>query len=46
MIAGGVKTSKSDEKVTKNFSKTHLEIGIDALLELKNKGLAIKHLRF
>ena len=46
MIAEGVKTSKSDKLITQNFVEKHLEIGIDALLEIKNSGLAIKHLRF
>lgn len=46
MIAEGIKTSKSDKLVTENFVSTHLDIGIDALLELKNKGLSVKHLRF
>ncbi len=46
MIPEGVKTDKSDKKVTDNFVKQHLEIGIDALLELINSGKSVKHLRF
>lgn len=46
MIAEGVKTTRSDKIVTENFVETHLQIGIDALLEIKNKGVAIRHLRF
>lgn len=46
MIAEGVKTDKSDTVVTENFAELHLRIGIDALKELQNKGLTIKHLRF
>lgn len=46
MIPDGVKTSKSDESVTKSFVEKHLQIGIDALLELKNSGESVKHLRF
>ncbi len=46
MIAEGVKTSSSDKLVTKNFVEKHLQIGIDALLEIKNSGTAVKHLRF
>jgi len=46
MIADGVKTSKSDILVTQNFVEKHLKIGVDALLEIKNSGKAIKHLRF
>jgi AMP nucleosidase len=46
MIAEGVKTDQSDQKVTENFVANHLQIGIDALKELQNKGLTVKHLRF
>ena len=46
MISEGVKTSKSDEKVTEEFLQMHLNIGIDALSEIKNKGMSVKHLRF
>jgi AMP nucleosidase len=46
MIPEGVKTSKSDETVTKSFVEQHLQVGIDALLELKNSGESVKHLRF
>jgi len=46
MAPEGVKTSKSDDIVTKNYSIKHLEIGIDSLLELINSGESVKHLRF
>ncbi len=46
MISAGVKTSKSDELVTKSFVEEHLQAGIDALMEIKNNGLSVKHLRF
>jgi AMP nucleosidase len=46
MIPEGVKTEASDKKITDKFSSTHLEIGIDALNELINKGLTVKHLKF
>jgi AMP nucleosidase len=46
MIAEGVKTEVSDVKVTENYLNNHLQIGIDALKELINKGATIKHLRF
>jgi AMP nucleosidase len=42
----GVKTSKSDVKVTAKFAQTHLNIGIDALKELINSGESVKHLIF
>jgi AMP nucleosidase len=46
MIAEGVKTELSDAKVTDNFVNSHLQIGIEALQELQNKGVSVKHLRF
>lgn len=46
MIAEGVKTEASDVKVTQQYQDSHLQIGIDALKELMNKGVIIKHLRF
>lgn len=46
MIPEGVKTESSDAKVTENFVHDHLQIGIDSLKELQNKGVSVKHLRF
>jgi AMP nucleosidase len=46
MIPEGVKTSSSDKKVTDKFVKKHLEIGIDSLVELRDSGESVKHLRF
>jgi AMP nucleosidase len=46
MIPDGVKTSKSDELVTKNFVDDHIQIGINALEEIMNNGRSVKHLRF
>ena len=46
MIPQGVKTTKSDSLVTKNFVEDHIKIGIDALLEIKLNGKSVKHLRF
>lgn len=46
MIPEGVKTSSSDQGVTSNFAKTHLEIGIEALMELITSGDSVKHLRY
>jgi AMP nucleosidase len=46
MISEGVKTSESDKKVSKDFLVEHLNIGISSLVELINKGLSVKHLRF
>ena len=46
MIPEGVKTGDSDEKVTDEFVKMHLEIGIDSLQELIHSGESVKHLRY
>ncbi|MBN4081629.1 AMP nucleosidase [bacterium AH-315-C07] len=46
MIPEGIKTEKSDKVVTKKFVNQHLQIGIDSLYELKNRGKSVKHLKF
>jgi AMP nucleosidase len=46
MISTGVKTEASDKIVTTDYVDTHIQSGIDALLEIKNNGLSVKHLRF
>lgn len=46
MISEGVKTEESDKKVNELYVKDHLEIGINALMELKNNGRSVKHLLF
>ncbi len=46
MIPDGVKTAESDKKVTTSFVAKHLQIGIDALKELRDSGESVKHLRF
>jgi AMP nucleosidase len=46
MIRSGIKTAKSDKKVTQQYLEMHLRIGIDSLKELINKGETVKHLRF
>ena len=46
MISSGIKTDKSDQKVSENYMDEHLRIGIDSLKQLINDGLTVKHLRF
>ncbi|MBN4051197.1 AMP nucleosidase [bacterium AH-315-M05] len=46
MISAGIKTAGKDREVSRKYIATHLQIGIDALLELKNMGLSVKHLKF
>ncbi|MDP1727752.1 MAG: AMP nucleosidase [Bacteroidota bacterium] len=46
MVPEGVKTSKSDTGVTAKFVAKHLDIGIDSLIELRDSGESVKHMRF
>ena len=46
MTPEGVKTSLSDAAVTEQFVRKHLEVGIDTLIELRDSGVAVKHMRF
>lgn len=46
MVPDGVKTEKSDKLVTENFVKEHVQIGINSLLEIKNNGTSVRHLKF
>lgn len=46
MLAEGVKTEASDEKISTHFVEEHLQIGIAALHQLINNGLTVKHLKF
>lgn len=46
MTPEGIKTEESDEKVTRDFVEEHLQIGIESLLEIKNNGISVKHLKF
>lgn len=46
MISTGVKTEASDKKVSAEFAELHIQAGIDALFEIKNNGMSVKHLRF
>ncbi|MDX2195586.1 MAG: AMP nucleosidase [Cytophagales bacterium] len=46
MTPEGVKTEESDKKVTTEYVKQHINVGIDALIELRDSGESVKHLRF
>jgi AMP nucleosidase len=46
MEPDGVKTSKSDKTVTEKFVSRHLDVGIAALVDLRDSGESVKHLRF
>ena len=42
----GVKTEESDMQVTENWTDHHLQIGIEAMTEIGDKGERIKHFRY
>ncbi len=46
MTPDGVKTSKNDSKNSAQHTKEHINIGLEALLELKNSGDSVKHMKF
>lgn len=46
MISTGIKTEASDALVTQKFVEMHLEIGIDALREIIDNRISVKHLKF
>jgi AMP nucleosidase len=46
MTDHGVKTQASDAHVDSNWSDVHLDIGIESLTELGEKGEEIKHFRY
>ena len=46
VMPDGVKTEESDRIVTEKWADIHLDIGINAMEEIDQKGEAIKHLRW
>jgi AMP nucleosidase len=42
----GVKTEASDRVVTQNWADVHLEIGIEAMTEIEERGEKIKHFTY
>ncbi len=46
MVPHGVKTDKSDQSVTSKFVEEHLDIGIKSLIELRDSGDSVKHMKF
>jgi AMP nucleosidase len=46
MISTGIKTEASDRKVTNEYVEMHLRIGIEAMKDIKEQALSVKHLRF
>ena len=43
MTPEGIKTEESDEKVNRSFAELHLQLGIEALSEIGDKGEKFKH---
>jgi AMP nucleosidase len=46
MTPEGVKTTKSDAKVSQDWSDVHLEIGIESLTHIEDHGEQIKHFQY
>jgi AMP nucleosidase len=46
MVPEGVKTTKSDELITKNFVDLQIKIGLEALEEIQNEGRSVRHLKW
>jgi AMP nucleosidase len=46
MISSGIKTDESDKKITEEFVEEHLDIGVDALITIKENLKSVKHLKF
>src|SRR5262245_34404126 len=42
----GIKTEESDRRVTESWSNIHLDIGIEAMTEIGERGEKIKHFRY
>jgi len=42
----GIKTEESDQRVTAEWSQIHLQIGIEAMTQIDQKGEPIKHFRY
>ena len=42
----GVKTEESDRRVTQHWTDIHLQIGIDAMMEIGEKGEKVKHFTY
>lgn len=46
MTPEGIKTSASDEAVSRDWSELHLQVGIDSLTDIGDKGETIKHFEY
>ncbi len=46
MVPDGVKTLEKDQVNSRKFDESHVQVGIDSLKQLINKGETIRHLKF
>ncbi len=46
LMPEGIKTEQSDKMVTDNYVDLHLQIGIEAMTDIEEKGEHIKHFRY
>ncbi len=46
LIPEGIKTEEMDKKVTDKFASLHLQLGVEAMTEIGEKGEAIRHFRY
>lgn len=46
ILPEGVKTEESDASVTEEWSKVHLQLGIEAMSDIDSKGEKIKHFKY
>ena len=46
VIPEGIKTEDSDREVTENWSDIHLDIGIQSMTDIGDKGEKIKHFTY
>ena len=46
LVPEGIKTEMSDKIITNKFSDLHLQIGIEAMTEIGDKGEQIKHFKY
>lgn len=46
MTPEGVKTRAKDKRIAKKYTKAHLQLGIEAMTDLGDKGEKIKHFKF
>lgn len=46
MVPDGVKTEASDKKVTENYSKKHVRLGIEAMKLIEDGKKTVRHLKF